>query len=96
MATGMPVPETAVHEHGDPVFRQDDVRGAGEVLAMQPEPQAQRKQHAPNFTFRAGILAADAPHILATSLSRDMIHGYHSEASGVQHALGRDEHCKAL
>lgn len=60
LASFVPVPETAMDENHGPVFRQDDVRLAGEGGHVKPEAVSRAVQKAADFTLRAGVLAPDS------------------------------------
>lgn len=61
-ASGMTMPEAAMHHDCRPVFRQHDVRMTGEVLGVKSESEACSVQGASKDKFRLGILAAYARH----------------------------------
>ena len=58
----MTVPETAMHQHHGPVFRQHYIWAPGETLHMEPISQAQRMQGAPQKQFWLGIPSTDTRH----------------------------------
>lgn len=71
-ATGVPVPETAVHENGDSMLREDKIGFAGQG-GMQTEAQAFPVKHAPHFEFRTGVTSADRRHHAASRFAIDHI-----------------------
>jgi hypothetical protein len=68
------VPEAPVDEDDRPVFREDDIRVAGQVFAMQAEAIPQPVQQAPDDEFRLRVPAADTRHVPASSIGRAAIH----------------------
>ena len=60
--TGVPVPEAPVHEDRSTVFRQDQIRATGNLLRVQPEPEAQPVQSAADQTLRLRVAAPDTSH----------------------------------
>lgn len=58
----MPMPETAVHKYGRSIFRQDNIRAAGQVLAMKAETQAVSMEHSAYQKFRLCIPASNPGH----------------------------------
>ena len=72
----MAVPEAAMHQDRRAVAREHYVRPAGQVFAVQPEPEAQSVQPAPQRQLRLCILAPDAAHIEPPLFGRqDIRHG---------------------
>lgn len=65
-ASLVPVPEAAMDEHHSLVFRQDDVRLAGEGGNIEPETVSRAVQQAADDPLRAGVLAPDLRHVPAT------------------------------
>lgn len=61
----MSVPETAVNEDDLFVLRQDDIRRAGKVFPMQPEPVSHRMEKLSNDKLRFGVLALHGGHYFA-------------------------------
>lgn len=51
----MPVPEASVNEYCSPVLREDYVRLARKVLAMEPEPEAESVQCATQRDLWRGV-----------------------------------------
>lgn len=62
----MPVPEAAVNEDRRPVARKNQIRSAGNVFRMQPEPEPLTMQAAADQTLRLSVTAADAAHHAAS------------------------------
>ena len=61
-AAGVPVPVAPVNEDAGSEARQDNVRLAGQVGHIQPEPEARTVDDTADQTFRPGILRADPLH----------------------------------
>ena len=59
LAPLVPVPEATVDEDHGLVFRQNEVRLAGEVRSVEPETVPRAVQQATNLPLRAGVLAPD-------------------------------------
>lgn len=68
------VPETAVDEDGDFVFRQYDVGRAGEVFSMQTEAVALRVQELADGYFGLCVLPFHRRHVAVSLLGRVFIH----------------------
>jgi hypothetical protein len=58
----MVVPKTPMHENGQPVPRQDNVRPPRQVPLLKPEPQAEAVQGPADRHFGFGVFAADGTH----------------------------------
>lgn len=72
----VPVPEAPVHEDGHLVAGQDDVRLAGQILAVQAEAEARGVQVTPHGHFGPGVAAPYAGHHAAARCAVDDIrHG---------------------
>jgi len=70
IAALMRMPEAAVYEDGRPIFRQNNIRSAWKIPAMQPEPIPECMKSGPDNDFRFCILAAYCGHIPASLLRR--------------------------
>jgi hypothetical protein len=68
------MPEAAVREYNLAAPRKDDVRPARQIFTMQPESVPEPMDQSPQGNFRAGILAANTPHICTASFGADFIH----------------------
>lgn len=68
------VPETAVDEDGDFVFRQYDVGRAGEVFSMQTEAVALRVQELADGYFRLCVLPFHRSHVAVSLFGRMLVH----------------------
>lgn len=68
MATGMPMPETAVNEDYLVVPRQDDIGAAGEVSDMETKAVAESVQEGPNRLLRPGVARSNSRHHSAAFL----------------------------
>ena len=75
LAPFMPVPETAVHEDGGPVFPQDDVRMSGQAGTVDPVSVAAAEKKPPDKEFRFGIPSPDPRHASAALLLGHFVHG---------------------
>ena len=72
----MAVPEAAVHEYNLLVFGQHDVRPAGQIIAMQPEPKAALVQKRAHDLFGLRVLGTDLRHYAAALFGRESVgHG---------------------
>ncbi|CAM2160962.1 conserved hypothetical protein [Paraburkholderia tropica] len=58
----MAVPETAVHEHGGAIARQDDVGAARQFAHVEAKAEAAAMQQAANQDFRLRVAPANAGH----------------------------------
>ncbi len=56
------MPEAAMNENGQPIFREGQVGGAWKILAMQPKTVAKFVKNAANDFLWLGILAAHLCH----------------------------------
>jgi hypothetical protein len=72
----MAMPETAMYENHNLPFWQHQVRAAGQILSMKPEPKSQTMHKAANDQLRACVRAADRPHDLGTPLWGKNVHIY--------------------
>ena len=59
----VPVPKTAMNKEDSFIFRQDDVRLAGQGADVFPEPVSGAVQHRADKHLRFGVLAPDSAHI---------------------------------
>jgi hypothetical protein len=57
------MPEATVDEHGDPEFRQHEVRAAWKIRAMQAKAESGAMRSSPRQHFQSSILASDGGHI---------------------------------
>lgn len=62
MLAGVTMPEATVDEHYLSLLHEHQVRGAGEIRPVQPEPVSEAMRKAPDRQLGHGILAADASH----------------------------------
>jgi hypothetical protein len=62
-ATPVPMPEAAMHKHGQAVPGQNNIRAPGQFPAVQPESVAQAVKRRPDNPLRHRILPPDAAHI---------------------------------
>ena len=67
-AAFVPMPEAAVHEDGQTVFREHQVRAPGEVLALQAEAQAHPVSDAADRQFGSRVASTNPCHQLASSV----------------------------
>lgn len=74
-AAFVPVPETAVDKDHCFVFRQDDVRLAGQFLDVFPEAVARAVQHRADKNFRLRVFSPDSRHVPAALFWSQVIHG---------------------
>lgn len=70
----VPVPEAAMHEDHRAVLRKDQVRPAGQALAMQAEAQPKPVRGRAHQHLGLGVLALDARHEAAARLWADRVH----------------------
>lgn len=75
----MAMPEASVDEYRRMVLRQDDIRFAGKLLGVKPEPEARTMQQRTQPQFRAGISPLYPGHIPASPFARNRI--YHQRSS---------------
>src|SRR5690348_17588711 len=61
-AIRMSVPKTAVHKNGDTMPGKDDVRSAGQVLAVEAEAVSEPVQHSANGQLRSCVALTDPRH----------------------------------
>ena len=73
-ATRVQVPKAAVHENHFPLGRKYNVGASRQIGSMKPVAETTAMQKASDLTLRLGVLALDAPHILASAIWRKMIH----------------------
>ena len=59
----MAMPEAAMHEHNRAVFRQHDVRPAGQILPVQAESKPHGMQDPADRQFGCGVLSTDRRHV---------------------------------
>jgi hypothetical protein len=72
----MGVPKAPVYKNYFSTRRKDDVRRAGQVLAMQSKAIAERMKQPSNRQFRRSVLSSDAGHqIAAAPWSTIVCHG---------------------
>lgn len=60
--TIMTVPETPINEDNCTIFRQNQVRRALQIFAVQAKPETTRVQRFSDHNFRFSILTSDAGH----------------------------------
>lgn len=70
------MPKAAVNEDDLLVSGEDDVRRSWQVAAMQPEPEPQVVNKPTDGDLRRHVLTANAPHVLATALRVQLVHGW--------------------
>lgn len=72
----MAVPETPVNEHNHLLPRNDDIRAAGQVPAVEPESVAHRVKETTDDQLRAGVPRLDRPHVAGSLLGGEYVrHG---------------------
>jgi hypothetical protein len=71
--TIMSMPETTMHEYDCSVAWKNNIRFAGKVSHMQPEPKAAAMQSGTDKLLGRGILASDSGHHSATRCCVDYI-----------------------
>lgn len=64
----MAMPEAPMHQNNSLVLRQNNVRHSGQVLDVQPKPEATRVQQATDENFRVCVSAPDAGHHAASGV----------------------------
>ena len=69
------VPETAMHQHDDPIPRKHEIRPARQILAVQAESESQAMCRPADDQLRDRIPALDAGHHLAASRRVHNVHG---------------------
>ena len=74
----MAVPETPVDENNGPVLRENQIRPAGKIPSMEPEPVPHAVKQQPDGKLGFCVLGGDAGHIPAAALRRKMV-GHHFE-----------------
>jgi len=67
----MAVPETAMHKDRHIVARQNNIRLAGKILHVQPEPKPCPVKSSAYLQLGFGVLAANSCHHAAANLWRD-------------------------
>ena len=71
------VPKTSVHEHGDPMLREDEVRFSRQILAMKPKTQTHFVGRSAYALFRRCMLAPNPRHQPGTAFGSETVdHGY--------------------
>ena len=71
----MQMPEATMNKNDGAIFGQDDVRAAGQILAVQPEAKTGCVQKRTHNHFGFGALALDIRHHAAAGCFVDDIHG---------------------
>lgn len=70
----MAVPETTLHKNDFAMLGQNDVRSAGKILAVKPEPVAEPVQDGAHGQFRLCVFTAYSAHEGRTLSCRDRVH----------------------
>lgn len=70
----MLVEKAAVYEDRFAKPRKDDVWSAGQIAAVQAEPVAECVRRTSYTHLRQRVDAADAPHVLAAALRRQLVY----------------------
>ena len=73
LAAPVSMPEASMYEHDAAMSRQDDIRVAGQVLAMQSEAISHPMNHRADHALRGRVLASDAAHNPASFLDGERI-----------------------
>ncbi len=63
----MLMPETAMNENDFHSARENEIRPAGQIFAVQAVAVSHRMDETPHNQLRSGVLAPDAPHVLAAT-----------------------------
>jgi len=71
----MPMPEAPVDEDHGAEPREDEIRRAGEIADMEPEPVAESVHDRPDPKFGRGVLPVDAGHDLGSLGCGEDVHG---------------------
>lgn len=74
LAPQMLMPKTPMNKDARTVFRQNNIRFAGQVFPMEAEPKAKGMKHPPNHKLRPSILAVYGRHNTRSVRWRKLIH----------------------
>lgn len=94
-ATLMTMPETAVNEDRELVFRENDIGAPRQIAPMQPETAPGGMKRTAHEKFGLGIASLHAPHILAAPRRVEMVHDLKYPASGALREPDRDGRCRS-
>lgn len=73
-AARMPMPKAPMHKQNRPIPREDQIRPAGEVVAVNPEPVSQTVEVRPDSAFRTCVLSTYPAHQSASGWLGHDIH----------------------
>ena len=77
------MPETAVYENRGPVFWQNDIGAARQVLRMKPKPKACAVQQRAKPQFRTSVPTPDPRHVPAPPLGGERVHHHRPSGMGL-------------